>query len=91
VVKSSDDGRRISLALFDRYLFYDLENLTWLNLKMCCDPLGNKVSGCWTMEALVCGEGRITFLGVMEKRSGGEIAQRNRQSSILFLLKFGAL
>jgi hypothetical protein len=43
------------------------------------------------MEALVCGEGRITFLGVMEKISGGEIAQRNRQSSILFLRKFGAL
>jgi hypothetical protein len=77
VVKSSDDGRRISLAELDRYLFYDLENLEWL--KMCCDPLGNKVSGCWTMEALVCSEERITFLGVMESKVGGTVRYVSRR------------
>jgi hypothetical protein len=37
---------------------------------MCCDPLRKKVTGCWTMEALVCNEGRITFLGIMESKLG---------------------
>jgi hypothetical protein len=73
-------------------LFYDLENLAWL--KMCRDPLGKKVSGCWTMEALVCSEGRITFLGVMEIKLGdsGGIGCSKKQTIVnIFLRKFGAL